>query len=1127
MKNQLREVTKQNPCPHCGKPDWCYSIGNLSVCNRDNPPADGWYQTGKTDRDGHFYYAPIQDLPEKQPRQSQTRIWEYLDRAAPFHDRSGNKLVRVVRIDNSTSTTNVPPKIIWQEYWLEHPDLAKFRTDEYWVKLSQKDYDKGKCTETEWELFNQLKEEKRQHIPIYRYHEIQQAITQNKTIFIVEGESCADKLWELGIPATTNIGGSKKWRSSHTQDLIQVKSQKLKVKSEAVNNSVNIVLCPDRDKPGVEHMERIYQDFPHAQWLYAFPHSPLWNIALPPSDGLDIADWITELKHSYRLSDEEIIKTIYESIEGYRNLSVNNDNNVNKLSSNSVGVSDSDVNKSVNNPVNNRQQSQQSQQKRTRDNGQGTKEDYSLLPLNETELIAKLHEIIDIAPKKSVITTFFFQLSKSTGRSVNHIEKLYNELVKEIDREGDRPLREQEITQLLTLESTHLDLSHYLPVEMVKPLNHIAEILGSNSLSQLTALLPVVASLINPDTKLILLKSSKFYARPIFYSSIVGESGSAKSPTMKIFTDPLTQYMQGKAENVYQQQLANYEAIKADKSIETKPPKPKAIEYYVTDVTSECVAQIINDQPNKGFLMLFDELSGLIKQNNAYRGGKGADQEKILSGRDGTGWKVNRKSGDRFNNVRSTYSILGAITPDILRQQMGSCQDESGYWARFVYSYLPVKKCKFPDDELNIDIYPMLCSLYENLERLPAYQYHLCPVGTAIYKDFFNEMENNKITDSNQAMRAIYSKFKRVAGEIALLLQSLHKAFYHTDDDDNNATTYLAPEFIAMGIELAKRYIAEIKAIYLRHEGSDEKNLSPIYSRMINLSQRKGWLTARELKQGDRFFRKLSTVDIRHHFQNLIDLGFGVIRGVGKAVEWCFNQGKSEKVKVKSQNSEPFNSYINSPEVINENNTPYSYSYQSPPQEVKSEKLKVKSEEISKLTQNTYSSQSLNNVDNVVIVDKKVDGFVDTQNKSETITNYEIDASTLVNVDNVDNNQVKSEKLTVESNNFDSIIFSNSDSEPYDSSDILEDSPVNNSPSRVNKNHPQLSVEHSRNVEVSDLGSQPSKYHGLYAIVPKQYSPTGILVDLREEKGYLLGRQSGMGKFIKVPLSQVIEYRQE
>lgn len=29
------EVTKTNPCPHCGKPDWCYSIGEFTVCDRN------------------------------------------------------------------------------------------------------------------------------------------------------------------------------------------------------------------------------------------------------------------------------------------------------------------------------------------------------------------------------------------------------------------------------------------------------------------------------------------------------------------------------------------------------------------------------------------------------------------------------------------------------------------------------------------------------------------------------------------------------------------------------------------------------------------------------------------------------------------------------------------------------------------------------------------------------------------------------------------------------------------------------------------------------------------------------------------------------------------------------------
>ncbi len=55
------EVTKDNPCAHCGKPDWCYRLEPLSVCNRDADPAPGWYKTSKTDDEGHYYYAPINE----------------------------------------------------------------------------------------------------------------------------------------------------------------------------------------------------------------------------------------------------------------------------------------------------------------------------------------------------------------------------------------------------------------------------------------------------------------------------------------------------------------------------------------------------------------------------------------------------------------------------------------------------------------------------------------------------------------------------------------------------------------------------------------------------------------------------------------------------------------------------------------------------------------------------------------------------------------------------------------------------------------------------------------------------------------------------------------------------------
>ena len=84
-------MTETNPCPHCGKPDWCYSSGELSVYNPDPPPATVWETTSKADIDGKTYYAPPQEKKAARPRQ--TRYWEY-----PACD--GSPLVRVVRFDD-------------------------------------------------------------------------------------------------------------------------------------------------------------------------------------------------------------------------------------------------------------------------------------------------------------------------------------------------------------------------------------------------------------------------------------------------------------------------------------------------------------------------------------------------------------------------------------------------------------------------------------------------------------------------------------------------------------------------------------------------------------------------------------------------------------------------------------------------------------------------------------------------------------------------------------------------------------------------------------------------------------------------------------------------------------------
>jgi len=102
-------------------------------------------------------------------------------------------------------------------------------------------------------------------------------------IFLVEGESCVERLLELGIPATTSIGGAGKWSGygspNYLQDL----------------QGCRIILSPDADQPGLAHMLEIERSLRQhgieiAGWLLAPPDAPWEN--LPDGGGLDVVDWL-------------------------------------------------------------------------------------------------------------------------------------------------------------------------------------------------------------------------------------------------------------------------------------------------------------------------------------------------------------------------------------------------------------------------------------------------------------------------------------------------------------------------------------------------------------------------------------------------------------------------------------------------------------------------------------------------------------------------------------------------------------------------------------------------------------------------------------------------------------------
>ena len=150
--------------------------------------------------------------------------------------------------------------------------------------IKQQHWDKDK---NDWVMG--LGEVERASIPVYRRADVQKAITNNQLVFIVDGEPCADIFWDLGLTATTSIGGMGKWRITDTSDL----------------QGAKVVITPDRDIPGIDDAAKVAEHFLDAQWLYCDPDSWVWD-NLPKSQGFDIKDWID----SKGISAQDILNSL-------------------------------------------------------------------------------------------------------------------------------------------------------------------------------------------------------------------------------------------------------------------------------------------------------------------------------------------------------------------------------------------------------------------------------------------------------------------------------------------------------------------------------------------------------------------------------------------------------------------------------------------------------------------------------------------------------------------------------------------------------------------------------------------------------------------------------------------------
>ena len=120
---------------------------------------------------------------------------------------------------------------------------------------------------------------------LYRLPEVAEAVALEKPVYVVEGEKDADRLADLGVPATTAAGGAGKWRDSY---------------SEALSGG-RIVIIPDTDDAGQDHASSVAHSLSELAEEVRILRLP----DLPPKG--DVSDWFNSggrLEELQRLASE-------------------------------------------------------------------------------------------------------------------------------------------------------------------------------------------------------------------------------------------------------------------------------------------------------------------------------------------------------------------------------------------------------------------------------------------------------------------------------------------------------------------------------------------------------------------------------------------------------------------------------------------------------------------------------------------------------------------------------------------------------------------------------------------------------------------------------------------------------
>jgi hypothetical protein len=396
------------------------------------------------------------------------------------------------------------------------------------------------------------------------------------------------------------------------------------------------------------------------------------------------------------------------------------------------------------------------------------------------------------------------QLAVADGASRQELEALVLELAVLADRSAYdlrnllRTIQaEQDAAQAIAAEvatikaaqdrrdlSLALTLDWILPPSLAAALRIRCRSLPADDVTALMCFLVGVSGIVKLGTQVVASEAASYRVPLNLYGCLVARSGAKKTPVSRLLVlDPLHELRLELARQNNRAYRAWEEENRGVKASE-RTPQPRPVHLLVSDFTAEALAEQLQLQEERGLGLLIhrDELAGMFGNLNAYRSGRGSDEEQLLEAYDGSGFsslRITKTGGGRFYE-RCHLSICGTIQPAILEALVAN-GDASGLWARFLFIPLPERVVPLPEFETEQEqqeatwASQLLESLCRFVYTQPRLTLALAPDARRTFVHYEARCQADVHRTTIPAQGALIGKAAGKALRVAALLHLLHQ----------------------------------------------------------------------------------------------------------------------------------------------------------------------------------------------------------------------------------------------------------------------------------------------------------------------------------------------------------------